>query len=259
VSEDFVDRLVDVWRATDAAVAAAPWHRLYGGQGFTWFRWWVRPFVPDISAIPEKDRAYYEKYILSIFNNPHNVDFSKDCLWDLIPREMAEEDMAIFDHQVWEPLDRAIGLAAAAAKDAGEDGRTQSVFAQTRDRLRAYRSYCRTLRNIVAWIAGVHGYLEADSDEERARRRAIVEEMVTNELDNARELLALWESTDLDFVVLAAHGETMHTHGTNLPELLRKKIHLMELYGGVDPYIDPNYMWRMPEGSELTEDEYLGY
>jgi len=59
--------------------------------------------------------------------------------------------------------------------------------------------------------------------------------------------------------VLTEHGETMHTHGTNLPDLLRKKIALMEKYGDVEPGIDPNYMWRMPAGSGLSADEYLGY
>jgi hypothetical protein len=33
----------------------------------------------------------------------------------------------------------------------------------------------------------------------------------------------------------------------------------MEAYGHHPPYIDPDYMWRMPEGSELSEKEYLGY
>ncbi|HUF07827.1 MAG TPA: hypothetical protein VMO47_00815 [Rhodothermales bacterium] len=255
VGSDLADQLVAVWRASDEAVAATPWHSLYGGQGFTWYRWWVRPFVPNISAIPEADRAYYEKYILSIFNNPHNVDFSKDCLWDLITRSEAEDQLAKFDGEVWEPLDRAISMAAEAALSVADGANV--VFEETRDRLRAYRSYCRTLRNISAWIAGVHGYLQAGSDSERTRWRAVVDEMVANELENAKELLELWESTDLDFVVLAEHGETMHTHGTNLPDLLRKKIDLMGQYGGVEPYIDPNYMWRMPAGSDLAEAEYL--
>lgn len=258
VGDGAADKLVSVWKASDEAVAATPWHSLYGGQGFTWYRWWVRPFVPNISAIPESERAYYEKYILSIFNNPHNVDFSKDCLWDLIPREAAEEHVRQFDDEVWDPLDRAISLAATAAADAADEQEPKNVFEETRDRLRAYRSYCRTLRNISAWIAGVHGYLQAESDAERKRCRTVVDEMVANELVNARELLELWESTDIDFIVLAEHGETTHTYGNNLPILLRKKIELTARYADMEPYIDPNYMWRMPAGSELKEEEYLG-
>ncbi len=82
--------------------------------------------------------------------------------------------------------------------------------------------------------------------------------MVANELENARELLELWESTDIDFIVLAEQGETTHTYGNNLPILLRKKIELMERYADMRSlYIDPNYMWRMPAGSELKEEELL--
>ena len=214
--------------------------------------------MPNVSAIPEEDRAYYEKYILSIFNNPHNVDFSKDCLWELITTKEAEEQLKQFDTQVWGPLEDAIAEAHEATEQA-EDCDARTIFMDTRDRLLAYRSYCKTLRNIAAWIVGVHGYLDATTDEERVTKRAIVTEMVANELQNAKELLELWESTTVDFIVIEAMGETMHTHGANMGDLLRKKIELMERYGSEEPYIDPNFMWRMPAGSEISEEEYLGY
>ena len=34
---------------------------LYSTIGFTWYRLWARPFVPNIEAIPPAERAYYEE------------------------------------------------------------------------------------------------------------------------------------------------------------------------------------------------------
>jgi len=49
----------------------------------------VRPFVPNIENIPEAERAYYEKYLNAIFNNPTLIDFGADMLWTLISKEEA--------------------------------------------------------------------------------------------------------------------------------------------------------------------------
>jgi hypothetical protein len=56
-----------------------------------------------------------------------------------------------------------------------------------------------------------------------------------------------------------AHGETTHHYGTNLGQLLRHRIDLMERYGDREPAIDPDYMWRTPPGSPVTEQDYRGY
>lgn len=258
VGSEYADRLVEVWRLSDRAVRATPVLPLYGGQGFVWYRFWVRPFVPDIAAIPESERAYYQHYMLSIFNNPHNIDFAADALWTIHTVEESEVFVDRFDAEVWEPLDAAIAAADAGINKAGTDS-AKAVFTETRDRLLAYRSYSRTLRNIAAWIAGVHGYLDAEDTATRTAKRERVNAMVADELQNARALLELWESTTVDFIPIAEHGETMHTYGSNLGDLIRRKIALMEEYGHHEPYIDPDYMWRMPEESGLEEEEYLGY
>jgi hypothetical protein len=44
-------------------------------------------------------------------------------------------------------------------------------------------------------------------------------------------------------------GETLHSYGTNFGELLENKIRLMELHADDEPYIDPDFMWRMPHMS----------
>ena len=133
------------------------------------------------------------------------------------------------------------------------------VFGDLRDRLVAYRCYAMTMRNLAAWIAGVHGYLQADNEAEKQSRLTLVQEMVASELANAKALLKLWESSVVDFMPVNAYTETMHEYGVNFGEVLQQKIELMEKYGDRLPYIDPNYMWRMPEGSSVSADDYMSY
>ena len=86
----------------------------------------------------------------------------------------------------------------------------------------------------------------------------MVQQMVADELQNARDLLKLWNRTSINFIPIHATGETWHEYGDNIGELIEKKIALMEKYGDSEPYIDPNYMWRMPEGVNIDEN-YLKY
>ena len=247
------DALVEVWRLSDEAVSKAPIHFLYGWLGFTWYRFWVRPLVPNISAIPETERAYYEEPMLTLFNNPHNIDLAADALWKLHTIEGCDADIAKFDTAVWPVLDRAIEIATTKAQSG------HAVWVDLRDRLEAYRCYAETMRNICAWIGGVHGYMEAKNDAERQKRRDLVNNMVTRELANSRRLLTLWEKSDIDFMPLQSHGESVHNYGLNLGTLIQKKITLMETYGNREPHIDPKYMFRAPAGFPLSEDEYMNY
>ncbi len=259
VGTDYANRLVEIWRQTDKAVSLTPNLPLYGGQGFTWYRFWVRPFVPDLSKIPENEQRYYRDYMLTIFNNPHNIDFGADALWEIHPKEESNGLVKQFDNDVLPQIDAAISLAKTAREDTRDQGQIAIVFVDLHDRLLAYQAFCKTLRNISAWIAGVHGYLEAENRTERAARLQMVEDMVESELQNAVALLDLWNSSTTDFFPLWETGETMHTYGTNLGDLIKKKIELTKRYRNHPPFIDPNYMWRMPEGSDLNEDVYLKY
>ncbi|MCG8605190.1 hypothetical protein MJD09_09355 [bacterium] len=259
VGASHAKRLVEIWRHTDRVVAATPNLPLYGGQGFTWYRFWVRPFVPDISKIPESEQRYYLDYMLSIFNNPQNIDFGADALWKIHPTEESAGLVKQFDAEVLPPLEAVVALAKQARDEVRGQADIEPVFVDLHDRLLAYRAFCTTLRNIVAWIAGVHGYLEADNETTRAAKLALVEDMVESELRNAEELLDLWNSSTTDFFPLWEIGETMHTYGTNLGELVERKIELTKRYRNHAPFVDPNYMWRMPKGSELKESDYIEY
>jgi hypothetical protein len=261
VGAQYADRLAAVWKAADRAVQSTPASHLYTWLGFTWYRFWARPFVPDIDAIPEADRRYYEQHMLSLFNNPHNVDLGADMLWEIHGIDECTAKVQQFDTQVWEPLDEAVDLATVAARDAAAaapDSAAAGYLADTRDRLLAHRCHCHTLRNVFGWIAGVHQYLQAEEESERSVHLEAVRHTVRDELENARALLRLWRESTVDFMPVCI-TENTHHYGPNLSELVEKKIALMETYGDRLPRIDPDYMWRVPADLGIAPEEYLSY
>jgi hypothetical protein len=260
VGDDNATALIAIWKSSDEAVRLSPTQTLYGGLGFTWYRFWVRPLVPDIGAIPESEREYYQKFMLTVFNNPNNVDLKRDVMWEIHTVPKCQRMMEQFDTLVWTILDEAIGAATAAVAGTADESPARAVFVDTADRLRAYRCYCITLRNICAWVVGVHGYLEAQDEATREASLSVVRDMVTSELENTKSLLELWQATAVDFMPIHTPGETMHEYGPNFGDLLQRKIELTERYGDRLPHIDQNYMWRMPpDDSSLDPAEYLKY
>lgn len=249
--------LEKAWRLCDTAVRSFPSIGLYGDNnwGFPWYRLLVRPFAPDIERIPETERAYYEKYMTVTFNNPNLIDLGTDILWTLMTRDQADAVVAQADRATWKPLDEAIGVLRDAVKDAKGDVR--AVFVDQFDRLRALRCYFRTLRNTAAWVAGVHGTIEAKDPAEKERRLTMVRAMVDDEVRNAKDLAALFETSKTPFMPVDPTGETFNMYGTNLPELIRRKVALMEKHRNDEPRIDPDFMWRLPPDSGLDPKVYL--
>lgn len=259
VGEKHKEKLIKIWKNSDQAVRNFPDVPLYGTNwAFEMYRFWVRPYVPDIDRIPESEREYYEKYTMAIFNNPHRIDFAKDVLWDLISIEQADEIVKQFDGKSKLALEKAIELANKAINETAEDNSAHELFVELRDRLLALRCYYRSLRNIGAWIAGVHGYLETNEKSAKQARLKMVREMMEDELQNARDLLELWRTTKVNFIPIHQYGETWHEYGENLGELIDKKIALMERHKDDLPGIDPDYMWRMPKELKHFEEKYLG-
>jgi hypothetical protein len=253
--------LVSIWKKVDRASQAAPDMGLYAASGFTWYRLWDRPLVPDIGKIPSEKRKYYEDYLLTVFNNPNNVDLQADALWDLYPVEDCEAYVRSYDTRVLVAVDSAIDQTVSVLKSLDTHDDVVDLFTDLRDRLKAYRYYLTTLRNTCAWIAGVHGYLNAPTDEIKQEKRNGVQKMVELELENTKKLLQLWRETDIVFMPIYRYGENGHDYGPNFGECLQKKIALMQEYGDHPPYIDPDYMWRLPEDTDLDIDpeEYLKY
>jgi hypothetical protein len=244
--EELAADLLEIWDGSDRAVRAYPQGIPMSTFGFPWFRLWVRPFVPDIDAIPEEKRRYYERFLLATFNNPARIDLNNDMMWNfLTPAEAGEKKKAI-DEGVSPPLDAAIDRAASGMERAGGNDAVQCVFHDLLDRLRAARCYYLTMRNTMAWTESVHGYCRAKTPEEGEYYRTLALEMVGNEVDNARDLLALAQTSRVRFMPVLTGGETLHGYGKNFGDLLKRKISLMEGYGDREPRVDPGYMWRMP-------------
>ncbi len=263
VGTDAAPRLVEAWRLADRAVRGMPPIMLYGDNnwGFSWYRLLVRPFAPDIARIPESERLYYERFMTVTFNNPNLVDLGQDILWTLLTREQADGVVAAADRDVWTSIDGAVGLLARGAMDASTP-RAKAVFADQRDRLEALRSYFRTLRNTAAWVAGVHGYLEAKARNDKPamdRRRAEVRAMVDDEARNAEALAALFERSAVSFMPVAPAEESFNLYGANLPSLARRKAALMRAHREDEPAIDPNFIWRVPTGFPVDPKEFIKY
>ena len=258
VGAEHAAKLVDIWRDTDTAVRNAPNVPLYGTSwAFEMYRFWVRPYAPDIDKIPESQRRYYENYLMATFNNPHRVDFAADVMWKLISIEQAEQIVQQYDAKLKPNLQNAITKAEQLLTEIPGSDSARAGVAALRDRLLAARCYFRSLRNIGAWIAGVHGYLEAENELEKQTRLKMVREMIEDEMQNAKDLLALWRRTKVQFIPIASQGETWHLYGENLGELIENKISLMRQHKDDLPYIDPDFMWRMPPEHKYLEKKYL--
>jgi hypothetical protein len=213
--------------------------------GFPWFRLWVRPFVSNIDAIPEGERRYYEDFLLATFNNPARVDLNNDMMWNFLTVEQAAERKKQIDQSVLPALTEALQQAHRVLADQQNPGEAKRVFRDQHDRLVAYRCYCLTMRNTIAWTEAVHGYMGASTPEAKLAFRALCRDMVASERQNAQALLDLWEKSTVDFMPVSTVGESLHTYGENFGDLLRRKIALMERHADDEPYVDPGYMWRM--------------
>ncbi len=257
---DEAPMLVQAWQLAERAVRSFPDVPLYGNSwAFPLYRHWVRPFVPNISAIPDGERAYYERQMIATFNNPTLIDFNADALWVLMEQGQAAAIVRTCDSLVWQPLDEALRLLENSLMKRALPAQAREVLRDQRDRLRGVRCYFRTLRNIAGWVAGVHGYLGAATPEERTALRSAVRATVDDELKNAENLLELWNTSRTDFMPVAAAGENFAFYGANFGELLQRKIQLMKKHRDDTPFIDPNFMWRTWPGCPIEPSEYLLY
>jgi hypothetical protein len=242
---DLAPVLREAWSLAEEAVLAFPnTTTLYSTIGFTWYRLWVRPFVPNIEAMPAADRAYYQDFMCTTPHNPNNVDLSRDVLFSLTTAAKSRLDVERMDARVWGPLDRAIALLVAQEPRALERLGAGNVIADQLVRLRALRCWLMTHRNVAAWIAGVYGWLETTDVDQKARWRGVLDDMIAKEIANSRELMALVDS-GIEFMATAGEGESPLMHGRNLKTLLATRIALMERHASDDPFIDPLYMERM--------------
>jgi hypothetical protein len=257
--------LVALWRTADEMSATAPVWPLFGNQGFAWYRMWTRPLVPDIGKIPVEDRAYYEDYILTHFNNPHNVDFKADCLWEIHTVDEMQAFLGRYDDAILPGLEELISKSRILLEKVDSSDRAYPVIDDLGQRLSAFYHYSRTLRNVAAWIVHVHGYLQAKEEATRRAHETAVQALIDNELENTRRLISFAEKATIHFMPIHERGQWMHDYGPDFVEGLHKKVALMERYRHETPFIDPNYMWRLPHRDEVelapdvSPEEYLKF
>jgi hypothetical protein len=240
---DESDSLVDFWSQLDEVVSYIPLVPLYGGFGFPWYRAWVRPLIPNLEAVPKEDRNYYLDFMVTVCNNPMNVDLGKDVLFDLIDQKAGQKMADDFDNETLPRLRKTLEAQRKHLDNASATARP--VFTDLYDRTRALLCWATTMRNIVAWVAGVHGFLEADSDADRARFSRYIQEMIDLDMENTRALLDLWENSQTEFMMVSSQGQTAYIYGENLGDDLKRKLELTEKYRHVEPYIAKDIMWRL--------------
>ncbi|RPH36795.1 hypothetical protein EHM92_03895, partial [bacterium] len=127
--------LVTLWDLADCAVRAFPQDIPCSTFGFPWFRFWARPFVPDIDAISEKERAYYERFLLATFNNPARVDLNNDMMWNFLSVEEAGARKQQVDEAVLPPLREALALCESTVGQVPPASPGRAVLHDLRDRL----------------------------------------------------------------------------------------------------------------------------
>ncbi|MEW6744959.1 MAG: hypothetical protein AB1486_19570 [Planctomycetota bacterium] len=231
--------LVRAWRLLERGIRGFVPNPLYFSWG-VWYRILVRPLVPDIEKIPERERAYYERFLLATHHNPTRFDLARDVLFQLMTPEEAESAVRRDDTACLPWLERALELLERESRDGAE-----AVLADQRDRARALRCWCTTYRNVAEWIVTVHGYLRAKGGEARAAFEGRLQEMIDFEVANACELLELWESSATVFMAISREAETTFVYDGHFGQHLCRKIALMERYRHERPHIDSGVMWRV--------------
>jgi hypothetical protein len=149
------------------------------------------------------------------------------------------------DEDVFPTMKKALELLSAMQKRATTDSARVCVQDQY-DRMRALNCWYRTQRSVAAWVAGVHGYLETKDERVRKECRAQLKHMVLDEIENTKDLLNLWETSKTNWIMISDVGETTFMYYKNIGELMKKKIALMTGRENDEPYVDPDFQWRVP-------------
>ncbi|MFW6354210.1 MAG: hypothetical protein ACOC3I_07490, partial [Verrucomicrobiota bacterium] len=238
--------LLALWHHADEAYRAYPPPVSVLSMWSTWYRILVRPFVPNFEALSEADRAYYEDFHLGHANNRVRVDFRREINFDFCPPDYGRKCREAITANVFPEIAKAVQIAQERRDATAADAAAHPLFAHLHDRLVGTQCWFHTQRNVAGWIEGVHGYLEATDDTTRAACRAIVREVVLAEKANAQALLEHVETARTEWMLTSGVGETTFIYGDNFADLLRKKIALMEGREDDEPYVDPDFMWRVP-------------
>jgi hypothetical protein len=259
IGQAFADDLIKVWTLSDEAYRAFPVPvQIYSGWG-VWYRVLTRPIIPNIEKLSETERRYYERFMLATSHNRCRVDFRYDVGFELSTPEDAKRCLELINANVLPKIAKAVSLAASIKKRAATDkGRAKTetgaaaadqafvVATDLYDRIFALQCWYRNQRNVTAWIAGVHGYLETKDAKEKQGCRNVLREMVLDEIDNTKALLHHWETATTQWMIVSEVGETTFIYYKNFGEQLKLKLKLMKGRENDTPYVDPEFQWRVP-------------
>ena len=245
--------LVKVWKRSDEAYRSFPipiW--IYSSWG-NWYRLPTRPIVPNIEAISEADRRYYEEFLLATSHNRCRVDFRYDVGFDLVDPAHAHHCLNLMDRDLFPEMETALKLLKQMKTKATTDA-AMACLEDVTDRMRGLLCWYRTNRNVTAWVAGVHTYLEAKDKKVRKESRKLLKEMVLDEIENTKDLLNLWETSRTNWMILSEVGETTFIYYKSFGEQLKRKIALMKGHENDEPYVDPDFQWRVPGFTDVKHE-----
>jgi len=245
VGPDLAEDLVKVWYHSDEAFRSFPIPIWIYAAWSVWYRLMIRPIVPNIEKISEADRAYYENFLLATTHNRTRIDFRYDVGFDLVDPAHASFCVSVMDRDLMPEIEKALKLLESMSGRA-KTGEAKACVTDQHDRMRALKSWYRTQRNVTAWVAGVHGYLDSNDAKEKKECRDLLHSMVLDEIQNAKELLRLWETAKTNWMIVSGVGETTFMYYKNFGELVKRKIELMQGHENDEPYVDPEFQWRVP-------------
>lgn len=248
VGEKYADDLVKGWQLVEQAIRGFLPLSIYTHYGVVWQRLLVRPLVPDIDRIPDQERAYYERFMCTSVHNPNKVDLAKDVLFDLLSKDYAQKAFTRIDENFWKPLGSAIDQFKIKWNESvnSEDVEAGKVFEDQFYRMKALKCLYMTLRNTAVWVYAVHEYLDVQDPGKKAKCRQLLSEMIEREIQSCRELIKIWETARIEWMIVSGSEETAFIYGENFPHLLDKKIALMEKHRNDEPSVDLDYMFRLP-------------
>jgi hypothetical protein len=251
VGETCAGNLIKAWQLTDPAVESFKGMPLYSYFAFVWFRTWVRALVPNIEKISPAERDYHEKYVVTTYNNPNRVDLAGDCLWQ-ITQEPTRQFLQQLDDQILPALEKALAELNPWLRDpATLPTSAHAVIIDQQERIRALKCWMANQRDVAAWIVSVHGYLDAQTTAEKELYRHQVVEMVARQIQHTEDLLDLWRTAHIEFMAISDFCETTFVYGENFGDLLERKLALLRKHQYDEPYIDPDFMWRLLKQEHL--------
>ncbi len=245
IGKDLADDLVKVWDLSDEAYRSFPIPIMIYAAWGVWYRLFVRPIIPNIEKISEADRTYYEDFLLATTHNRCRVDFRYDVGFDLMEPERAWKALKRFDEDLFPAMKKALDLLASMKSRARTDQERACIEDQY-DRIRAVNCWYRTEKAVTAWVAGVHTYMQTRDEKVKNECRALLKSMVLDEIENTKDLLNLWETSRTNWIIISEVAETTFIYYKNIGELMKKKIALMTGHENDEPYVDPNFQWRVP-------------